>query len=388
VTALVAIILAPLILLAAFFAIEVLAGLGRPRTELRPSSASAVIVVPAHDEEAVIGESLKSLKEVLLGDRIRILVVADNCEDCTAQRARDEDVDVVERTDLKQRGKGYALAYAAEYLRSDPPSVLVVMDADCRTDAASLAALVDSASRSGRPSQAINLLRPDRKASALLQLSTFGFMLKNLVRQRGLQRLANRAHLTGTGMAIPYEIFRASDRVHSSIVEDLALGLELAEAGRPPMLVTGANVWSDPSTEAGTLTQRRRWEGGFLATALRQAPREIRRGILGGEPGSILSGLDLMIPPLALFAIVNLAALAISAALTFVLGLEWWPVLSLLGVLAIAFLAILLAWLREGREFISLGVLVRLPLYVIWKIPMYLGLARRGAPSEWLRTGR
>ena len=386
-TALVAIILAPLILLAAFFAIEVLAGLGRPRTELRPSSASAVIVVPAHDEEAVIGEALVSLKEAL-GERMRILVVADNCEDSTARRARDAGVEVIERTDLKQRGKGYALAYAAEYLRSDPPSVLVVMDADCRTDTASLAALVDSASRSGRPSQAINLLRPDRKASALLQLSTFGFMLKNLVRQRGLQRLASRAHLTGTGMAIPYEIFRASDRVHSSIVEDLALGLELAEAGRPPMLVTGANVWSDPSTEAGTLTQRRRWEGGFLATALRQAPREIRRGILGGEPGSILSGLDLMIPPLALFAIVNLAALVISAAFTFVLGLEWWPVLSLLGALAIAFLAILLAWLREGREFISLGVLVRLPLYVIWKIPMYLGLARRGAPSEWLRTGR
>jgi hypothetical protein len=48
----------------------------------------------------------------------------------------------------------------------------------------------------------------------------------------------------------------------------------------------------------------------------------------------------------------------------------------------------LLAWLREGREFISLVVLIRLPLYVIWKIPMYLGLARRGAPSEWLRTGR
>jgi cellulose synthase/poly-beta-1,6-N-acetylglucosamine synthase-like glycosyltransferase len=383
----VAIILAPLILLAAFFAIEVLAGLGRPRTEAQDSSSSAVVVVPAHDEEAVIGEALVSLKEAL-GEHMRILVVADNCEDSTARRARGAGVEVIERTDLNRRGKGYALAHAAEYLRSDPPSVLVVMDADCRIDAASLSALVGCASRSGRPSQAINLLRPDRKASALLQLSTFGFLLKNLVRQRGLQRLANRAHLTGTGMAIPYEIFRASDRVHSSIVEDLALGLELAETGRAPMLVTGANVWSDPSTEAGTLTQRRRWEGGFLATALRQAPREIRRGILGGEPGSILSGLDLMIPPLALFAIVNLAALAISAAFTFVLGLEWWPVLSLLGVLAFAFLAILLAWLREGREFISLVVLIRLPLYVIWKIPMYLGLARRGAPSEWLRTGR
>lgn len=386
-TALVAIILAPLIILAVFFAIEILAGLGRTKSKAHASNAWAVIIVPAHDEEAVIGESLKSLKDAL-SDRMRILVVADNCEDSTADRARDEGVEVIKRTDLQRRGKGYALAYAAEYLRADPPDILVVMDADCRTDATSLAALVGDASESGRPSQAINLLRPDRKASALLQLSTFGFMLKNLVRQRGLQRLANRVHLTGTGMAIPYAIFGTSDRVHSSIVEDLALGLELAEIGRAPRLVTNSYVWSDPSTELGTLAQRRRWEGGFLATAFRQAPREVRRGILSGDASSILSGLDLMIPPLALFAILNVAALAISSALTGIFGLGWWPVLTLLASLSFAFLAILLAWLREGREFISLGALARLPLYVIWKIPMYLGLARRGAPSEWLRTGR
>jgi len=35
-----------------------------------------------------------------------------------------------------------------------------------------------------------------------------------------------------------------------------------------------------------------------------------------------------------------------------------------------------------------LGVLVRIPLYVLWKVPLYLGLARRGAPTDWLRTGR
>lgn len=382
-----AIILAPLIILAAFFAIEVLAGLGRSKASARPSNASAVVVIPAHDEEAVIGQTLQSLKDSL-SERVTILVVADNCADSTADHARDEGVEVIEREDRRQRGKGYALAYATEHLRSDPPDVLVVMDADCRIDAASLSALIGSASQSGRPSQAINLLRPDRKASALLQLSTFGFMLKNLVRQRGLQRLANRAHLTGTGMAIPFAIFSASDRVHSSIVEDLALGLELAASGHAPRLETNAFVWSDGSSEAGTLTQRRRWEGGFLATALRQGPQELRRGILGGELGAVLSGLDLLIPPLALFAIVNCAALLVSATITFALGLDWWPVMTLLAVLSTAFVAILLAWFRDGREFISLAVLARVPFYVIWKIPMYLGLARRGAPSEWLRTGR
>ena len=59
-----------------------------------------------------------------------------------------------------------------------------------------------------------------------------------------------------------------------------------------------------------------------------------------------------------------------------------------LVLLVLAMIAVFVAWVREGREFISLGVLARLPLYVIWKLPMYLGLARRGTPKEWLRTGR
>jgi hypothetical protein len=25
---------------------------------------------------------------------------------------------------------------------------------------------------------------------------------------------------------------------------------------------------------------------------------------------------------------------------------------------------------------------------LLWKLPMYVGLARKGAPKDWLRTGR
>jgi hypothetical protein len=69
-------------------------------------------------------------------------------------------------------------------------------------------------------------------------------------------------------------------------------------------------------------------------------------------------------------------------------GGAWWPVVAQLILLVLAMFAVFVAWVREGREFISFGVLARLPLYVIWKLPMYLGLARRGTPKEWLRTGR
>ena len=398
-TALIAILLAPFALLTTFFAVEVLAGLSATRTSRRSrTTASAVIVVPAHDEEPVIAATLERLREAA-GDDTRILVVADNCTDSTAKRARMPGVEVVERNDPKLRGKGHALAFAVDRLAATPPDVLVVLDADCTIDGPSLRALVESAAATGRPSQAINLLSPDRDASPLVQLSTFAFMLKNLVRQRGLQRLAGRVHLTGTGMAMPFRMFRASAQVRSSIVEDLALGLELAEQGHAPLLVEDAFVWSGGSSEQqttagvfdwpghggsseqGTLVQRRRWEGGFLATAARYGPKTILRG-------SILAGLDLLIPPLALFAVLNLVALAGAAVLAWEFDAAWWPIGVQALLLAGAAVAVLAAWLREGRRFVSLSVLARIPLYVLWKLPMYLGFARRGAPDEWLRTGR
>jgi cellulose synthase/poly-beta-1,6-N-acetylglucosamine synthase-like glycosyltransferase len=386
-TALVALLLAPFAILTAFFALELVVGLGANRASRRQATnVSAVIVVPAHDEAPVISETLQSLKAAL-GENMRILVVADNCSDSTADLARESRVEVLERSNPAQRGKGFALAFAADHLHSNAPDVFVVMDADCSIDEASLQALVGSAA-AGRPSQAINLLRPDRTASPLVQLSTFAFLIKNLVRQRGLQRLAGRVHLTGTGMAMPFALFEASSHVRSSVVEDLALGLELSDAGHPPVLVSNAFVWSGGSTEQGTLTQRRRWEGGFLATALRWGPREAMHGLRHADLRAVLSGLDLMIPPLALFAILNAGVLTLAATVTAISGSGWWPVLGQGLLLVIALVALLAAWLKEGRQFISLAALARLPLYIVWKLPMYLGLARGGAPKEWLRTGR
>ena len=109
------------------------------------------------------------------------------------------------RTDVERRGKGFALAAAREFLRADPPDVVVVLDADCRIDRASLETLSAAAFSSRRACQAINLLAPDLAAPPMVQISNFAFLIKNLVRQRGLQRLAGRAHLTGTGMAMPWK---------------------------------------------------------------------------------------------------------------------------------------------------------------------------------------
>src|SRR5262245_53083259 len=67
-------------------------------------------VVPAHDEESGIARTVRNLLAMdWPKDAFRVLVVADNCHDQTAQRARDAGALVIERFDGDRRGKGYAL---------------------------------------------------------------------------------------------------------------------------------------------------------------------------------------------------------------------------------------------------------------------------------------
>lgn len=369
-----------------FFVVEVLCGLRQlgaapSKSERHPT---AVIIIPAHDEEAVIEATVRDVR-LAAGDRVRILVVADNCADRTAELARSAGANLLIRNDPVHRGKGYALAAARDDLRADPPEVVMVLDADCRIDRQSLDALVSSGA--ARPSQAVNLLAPDLKAAPLVQVSSFAFLVKNLVRQRGLQRLAGRVHLTGTGMALPWDLFARANLGGSNIVEDLALGLDLAGQGTPPTLVERAMVWSPAASAGGTLVQRHRWEGGFLSTMVAKSPAILARSIRRGDVRGLCAALDLCVPPLALLATLNLLALTLGLFLVLA-GAVAWPVLAAMTVGLFASGAVVLAWLKEGRRFASAGTLARVPLYVLWKLPMYVGLVRRGAPKDWLRTGR
>jgi cellulose synthase/poly-beta-1,6-N-acetylglucosamine synthase-like glycosyltransferase len=388
VSLLIALILTPLAFLTSGFAIELFAGVKPLRQQVAPDAhAKAVIIVPAHDEATILEGKLSALIAAASG-RARILLVADNCKDSTAEIARRLGATVVERFDIERRGKGFALDFARQSLQSAPPDVVLVVDADCTIDGDSISRLVASCASTGRPCQAVNLQTPTPNASPAVQLSTFAFYIKNVVRQRALHRISGRVHLLGTGMALPWTIFARAELATDHIVEDLKMGLELAEAGHRPFFVEDAAVWSCAETEKNTLAQRRRWEGGFLQNALRTGPKMLLRSIARGDVRGTWAAIDVLIPPFALLLMVDIFALTATAFVTWLAGAAAWPALVLASSVALAGGGLALAWLSGGLRFVSLGGLARAPLYLLWKLPLYLGLARRGAPKEWVRTGR
>lgn len=388
-TLLIGALVAPLIILTIVFAVEVFVGLKPlPLAAVGPVQPwKTVLIIPAHNEEGIIGATLLHLKEGA-SRHTRILLVADNCADSTAQIGRRLACDVIERIDGTRRGKGFALDYARHHLERDPPDVVLIIDADCTMDARSITMMINACGAAERPCQSTNLQRPGANASPAVQLSTFAFYIKNVIRQRALQRLARRVHLLGTGMALPWALFAKAELATSNIVEDLKLGQELAAAGHAPLFVEQAVVWSNAETDRNTLSQRQRWEGGFLLNAMRTGPKTLARSIARGDIRGLWAAVDTMIPPFALLIMFDLVALAVGVILTLLGHASYWPVASLGGALALSAAALACALAAGGSRFVTLAGLCRAPFYLAWKLPMYLNLARRGAPKEWQRTGR
>ena len=361
-----------------------------PRSRPLPAAAAAgrriAVLIPAHDEEAAIGDTVRAIKSQIQPDDA-VLVVADNCTDATAERARAAGADVLERTDATLRGKGYALAFGLRHLAARAPDVVVFIDADTRVHPGAVSALRDCAGETGRPAQAVNLLDAPPDAGPTALISSFAFLVKNLVRPAGLARLGIPCLLLGTGMAIPWKLIDIDRLATGNIVEDMQLGIDLAIAGTPPILCLEARVaGSLPSAGRAALVQRTRWEHGHLGTLLTQTPRLLWHGLTRARLRLLGMAIDLAVPPLALLCLLW-TGIAAGAAVLAVKGGSPAPAIVSAATGGALLLSVFLAWVRHGRHRLPGRVLILAPVYILWKIPVYLAFFFR-RQKAWVRTPR
>lgn len=359
---------------------------GRDDPEPEGGRPPLAVVIPAHDEAAIIARTLESVRAQLDG-RDRLVVVADNCSDSTADEARRAGAEVVERIDAERRGKGYALARGLEAVREDPRPIVVVLDADCELSTACLDRLARRAATTKRPVQAVYLMDPPANPTAGDRVSALAVRFKNLVRPLGLDRMGLGVLLTGSGMSFPIETLEGVDLATGDLVEDMGLGIELARRGRTPTLCPGARVSSRlPGADASRRSQRTRWEHGHLATLVRHGPRLIAEGIMRGRARLITLGLEVCVPPTSLLVLGTAALVGV--------GLAWTALTWRAAPLAIALEASLMiagafaiGWWRFGRDVLPARDLPAVGVYALRKIPIYAAaiVARQ---RTWVRTAR
>ena len=360
---------------------------------VKPTSAplDVCLLMPAHNESGGIAAVLRTLQPQL-GAHQRLLVVADNCTDDTAEIVRmcaglSGFVEVIERYNEDLRGKGYALDHGVRHLESDPPDVVIILDADCEMTPGSVEALTQQCFASNRPAQALNLMRSPTGAGIKTQLAEFAWLVKNKVRVLGYYNLGLPCQLMGTGMAFTWSHISQAELNTGHIVEDMQLGVDLARNGKPPQFCPDALVTSVfPVAAEGLKNQRTRWEHGHLSVIFTQVPQLLWQACTTANGQLFAMALDLCVPPLALLTLLTMATWFAGVA---VLGLGGGVLPLILSSVAISVLglAVMLAWWCFGRSILSLKQLCHVPFYILAKLPVYFYfLVKR--QSAWVRSKR
>jgi cellulose synthase/poly-beta-1,6-N-acetylglucosamine synthase-like glycosyltransferase len=374
---------------------------GLPRRRARQPQALPItrfaVLVPAHDEQAVIADALEAFHRLDYDDRLfEVHVVADNCSDRTADIVRASGWNVHERDAPDDPGKGPALNWLMDRLDGDPDhrfDVAAIVDADSVVDPAFLREMSAAFVNGADVAQGYYSVRnPEDSANAALRYAALA--CRHHLRPLGRCRIGASAGLYGNGMAFRWWILQRH-RWTGHLVEDAELQMELLV--RDGIVVTyvpdACLVAEMPNSLDAALSQNERWERGRLDVMRRYVPPLARTFMRARGRRRIVYAdaiTDLVLPPLSVLASVQLLGLTVDTAAA-LFGRPGARGRAVLGVTALAVLTgHVLAGLRSVRAPASVyRSLAAAPRMIAWKAIIWArALGPRRREVTWQRTQR
>lgn len=323
-----------------------------------------LVLVPAHNEERVIGRCLEAIRaQRRPGDLV--LVVADRCTDATAGVARRFGASVLERGPAEEPGRAAARQAGLEHARALDWDAVVMLDADSVIAPGFLTACEQALASGAGAVQARSESKPARSLAA--EASLAAFTLQGITLPRGRDRLGLSVRLRGTGMAMVREValahrFRAPASEDLFFTMDLLLdGIRCRHVERARLRSEGAGTWS---AFGG---QKVRYEAGRIAAARAYVPRLVRRALARRDAACLEAAWFLATPPFALGVLSLLAGLVLAAAV------QAWPLAAIFGAgLATLALVLVTGLVQAGAGLRTWLALLAAPWYVAWKAAVQL----------------
>ena len=318
-------------------------------------------LIPAHNEELVIGATLNAINaDKRDGDLV--IVVADRCTDATAEIARAHGAVVLERHEGAEPGRAAARQDGLQHALGYDWDALAWIDADsiiepgfydaCEATLAGGALAVQARSEAA--------IGPGLVAQATLA----SFALQGVTIPRGRDRLGLLVRLRGTGMVIMRELAELPHRFRAPASEDLWYSLDLCLAGIRPRHVESARLRSQNAGNwAAAKSQRERYEAGRTSAAKAFIAPLLRRH----DAASIEAAAFLATPPFAVAVVSVLLGLGLS------LLAGWGPGIAVTatGLAGLTFVLVVgLVQARAGwRTWVALAAA---PWYLMWKVPVQI----------------
>jgi len=349
----------PIVLLAVYNAIVALWGWRNPVPARSGSRSMAVrVVVPAHDEEAVVPSLLTDLsRQDYPASQYQVVVIVDRCSDRTA--------DVVKRPALPvvrgegEGGKGAALAWYLEREPLDPGEALVVLDADNRVEPSFISLIVDEL-EAGAPAIQCYLDVSNPDASPLATASALSYWASNRMVQLARTNLGWPCDLGGTGMAFTSGSIEDAGGFTDDLVEDQALGVRLALAGHVVRWLHHVRIRDEKPTDPGVAVgQRARWMAGRRSVARTMTGAVFAEARRRRSFALVDLGIRMLQPSRMFLALLSgvLGGIAFITGSSWLLSWEmWFLVVAIVLVMPVAFL-----W----RDRVAWRYLLRYPLLAL-----------------------
>lgn len=383
------VVMAALVAIQLVFAVASLPFLRRPRTDRGEAPVTRfVVIVPAHNEELLIDGLVRS---VLASDyppeMRRLVVVADNCTDRTADRARSAGAECYERMDEARRGKPYALDWMVRQLPLERYDAVVIVDADTVVDPAFLQAMDRHVRRGERAIQGyFGVLNPEE--TWLTRLGVVPAALKFRLQFPGKQSLGLSCPLAGNGMCFAASLMREKGWNAFSLTENWEYYILLTLDDVATTVAPEAKIYSQVARSlAQGETQRVRWAKGRIETLEKYWRRLLVSGLLKPSLSRLDALVELARPSHAILLLSSVVLLAVSAALYLaerMSGPAWLFGFAVAGQAALLGAAMIVARV-PWRSWVALALV---PYYLGWKVIVSLKAVLSRRQKQWQRTDR
>ncbi len=349
-----------------------------------------IIAIAAHDESAVIENSVRNLHKLdYPPDRFCVTVVADHCTDETALLARRAGAVVFERNSGTRGGKGAALSWLFDQIWESNMEVdaVVIFDADTIVDKDFLRVMNQRLANGDDVIQGQHIIA-NPHAGWFPLLTWAMFMIDNRFQNHGRVNLGFSAKHMGDSICFRAEVLRNLG-CGSGLTEDYDLRQKLLLCGIRILYEPAAKGYGEAAnswTSAGR--QRIRWLRGADDTNKKNAPNLLRHGLKLGDRAMIDGALQGMLPS---FSTVTLAAgfmLAAGFALNMFAGalISWWLVAAWAVMAGFLFVYPIWGLLLERAPWKAYLVIMTGPVFIFWQ--SWLAFKSRFIDKRvtWVRT--
>ena len=224
-------------------------------------------IIPAHNEEAVVGNLIESLKNQNYNKELYdIYVIADNCTDNTAQIARDKGAIVYQRFDPTRKTKGFALNwFLQQKIEEDADyDAFFVFDADNIVDKNFIKNMNKKLCQGEDVVQGYRDIKNPTDSWVTAGYAIFYWTMHrfyHLARYNlGLSPLLN-----GTGFMVKFDVVKPDGWQTKTLTEDIEFSLQRIIKGKRLGWSTDAIVYDEqPVGFKQSWSQRSRWTVGHM----------------------------------------------------------------------------------------------------------------------------